>query len=82
MRDTSTAAERTYFELLKAQDTILRKLLWYRDGGCVSEKQWRDLVAVLRINADSLDEAYLTRWSQSLGAAELLVTARRAAEAR
>src|SRR5262245_55494876 len=26
------------------EDTILRKLLWYREGGEVSEKQWRDVV--------------------------------------
>jgi hypothetical protein len=28
------------------EDTILRKLLWYREGGEVSSKQWRDVVEV------------------------------------
>jgi hypothetical protein len=68
--------------LKSPEDTILRKLLWYRDGGCVSDKQWRDLVAVLRINTGSLDEAYLTQWSRWLSVAELLLTAQRAAELR
>lgn len=27
-----------------AEDTVLRKLLWFREGGSVSEKQWRDIV--------------------------------------
>lgn len=26
------------------EDTVLRKLLWYREGGEVSDKQWRDIV--------------------------------------
>lgn len=30
-----------------AEDTVLRKLLWFREGGEVSEKQWRDIVSVL-----------------------------------
>jgi hypothetical protein len=29
-----------------AEDTVLRKLLWFREGGEVSEKQWRDIVSV------------------------------------
>jgi hypothetical protein len=28
------------------EDTVLRKLLWFREGGGVSEKQWRDVVEV------------------------------------
>ena len=33
-----------------AEDTVLRKLLWYREGGEVSDRQWRDVVSVLRIS--------------------------------
>jgi hypothetical protein len=62
--------------LKSPEDTVLRKLLWYRDGGCVSEKQWRDVVAVLRVNSGKLDEGYLTSWATSLGIAELLGGAR------
>lgn len=32
------------------EDTVLRKLLWYREGGEVSTKQWRDVVEVLRVS--------------------------------
>lgn len=64
------------------EDTILRKLLWYREGGGVSSKQWRDVVEVLRISAGQLDERYLTNWSERLRIGELLKKARDEAAAR
>ena len=58
--------------LKSPEDTVLRKLLWYRAGGEVSDRQWRDVVEVLRVNHGALDGAYLTAWSERLGLAELL----------
>lgn len=58
------------------EDTILRKLLWYRQGGAVSERQWRDVVEVLRLSGPVLDPAYLDRWAASLGLQPLLEKAR------
>lgn len=60
------------------EDTILRKLLWYRMGGEVSERQWRDVVAVLHISASALDDAYLDLWAERLAIADLLGRARSA----
>jgi hypothetical protein len=57
------------------EDSVLRKLLWYRSGGCVSDRQWRDVVQVLRQSRDQLDERYLAAWSGRLGVAELLARA-------
>jgi hypothetical protein len=54
------------------EDTVLRKLLWYREGGEVSEKQWRDIVEVLRVSGPSMDVAYLDVWGERLGIVELL----------
>jgi len=62
-----------------AEDTVLRKLLWFREGGEVSEKQWRDIVSVLRISGAGMDDAYLTSWASRLGLETLL---QRASEAR
>jgi hypothetical protein len=62
------------------EDTILRKLLWYREGGEVSEKQWRDVVEVLRIRGPQIDGAYLDSWAPRLGLAALLGRARVGAE--
>jgi hypothetical protein len=61
------------------EDTVLRKLLWYRDGGEVSAKQWRDIVEVLRVCEKTLDDRYLDEWGRRLGIEELLGRARREA---
>jgi hypothetical protein len=51
--------------LKSPEDSVLRKLLWFRDGGEVSEKQWRDLVEVLRVSGPHLDVAYLDLWANT-----------------
>lgn len=55
-----------------AEDTVLRKLQWFRMGGEVSERQWRDVLGVLRAQAGRLDRAYLERWASELGVRDLL----------
>jgi hypothetical protein len=62
------------------EDTILRKLLWYREGGQVSEKQWRDVVEVLRIRGPHLERPYLDLWAARLSLESLLARARADAE--
>jgi hypothetical protein len=61
------------------EDTILRKLLCYRDGGCVLDRHWRDVVSVLRISAKRLDTDYLVKWAGQLCVADLLTQAREGA---
>lgn len=61
------------------EDTVLRKLLWFREGGEVSEKQWRDVVSVLQISGDRMDQTYLTNWASRLKVSQLLERARSAA---
>lgn len=63
-------------DIKSPEDTILRKLLWYRDGGGVSDQQWRDVHGVLRINAAGLDNAYLDAWAARLDLEALLASAR------
>ena len=58
------------------EDTILRKLLWFRGGGEVSERQWRDVVEVLRQSGPGLDHAYLESWAERLAVDDLLIRAR------
>lgn len=55
-----------------AEDTILRKLLWYRAGGEVSERQWNDMRGVLRVSKEILDAEYLRKWAAYLSLADLL----------
>ena len=57
------------------EDTVLRKLLWFRAGGEVSTKQWRDVVEVLRISGADLDREYMQRWARALRVDDLLYRA-------
>ena len=54
------------------EDTVLRKLLWYREGGGVSDRQWRDVVEVLRVSGGQMDPTYLTQWAARLKLTDLL----------
>ena len=58
--------------LLTAEDIILAKLDWFRLGGEVSERQWRDVLGIIQTQRAELDSDYLRQWSQELGVAELL----------
>jgi hypothetical protein len=55
-----------------AEDTVLRKLQWYVDGGGVSDRQWRDVLGVLLTGGDDLDRGYLQTWADRLGLGEVL----------
>lgn len=55
-----------------AEDTILSKLEWYRMGGEISERQWRDILGMLKTGAGDLDVPYLRKWAQELNVADIL----------
>ena len=55
-----------------AEDTILAKLEWYRLGGEVSERQWRDILGILKTRIGELDFTYLQKWAKELQVNDLL----------
>jgi hypothetical protein len=55
-----------------AEDIILAKLDWYRAGGEVSQRQWRDVLGVLGQKSNQLDFEYLRKWALNLGVQDLL----------
>lgn len=67
----ATDPERKAF-VATAEDVVLAKLEWYQAGGRVSEKQWRDVLGVLTVQAGRLDLRYLREWASSLGVSDLL----------
>lgn len=59
-------------ELATAEDTLLQKLIWYRLGNEVSDRQWNDIVGIARVQGDRLDHDYLRTWAQRLELTPLL----------
>ncbi len=55
-----------------AEDTVLRKLLWYRLGGEVSDRQWEDVRGVISVQGARLDIEYMARWAEELAVRDLL----------
>lgn len=45
--------------VLGPEDILLQKLRWYRLGGESSDRQWRDICAIIRISKEDLDFEYL-----------------------
>ena len=58
------------FYVCSPEDTILQKLRW--GSASRSEKQWRDVQGILRIQGDSLNLEYLKDWAKQLRLSEQL----------
>jgi hypothetical protein len=65
--------------LPSSEDIILQKLIWYRLGDRVSDREWRDVLGVLKVQACRLDFNYLAQWAETLKLADLLAQALREA---
>lgn len=57
------------------EHTVLRKLEWFRRGGETSDRQWRDVLGVLRAQGMRLDRQELASWADHLGVSDLLTRA-------
>ncbi len=68
----SLAGEVVSFPVVTAEDSILTKLVWYRSGGEVSERQLNDIKGILAVQEGRLDHPYLQRWASHLGVTDLL----------
>jgi hypothetical protein len=54
------------------EDTLLYKLVWFRMGGEQSERQWSDVLGIVRIQGPALDRSYVTRWAKHLTVEDLV----------
>jgi len=54
------------------EDVILNKLEWFRMGGEISQRQWNDVIGVMKVQYASLDRSYLRQWAMHLDVSDLL----------
>lgn len=57
------------------EDTILAKLSWFRKGGETSDRQWSDVIGVIKVQGEELDFSYLKKWADHLAVDDLLIKA-------
>ncbi|OGQ86491.1 MAG: hypothetical protein A2289_17725 [Deltaproteobacteria bacterium RIFOXYA12_FULL_58_15] len=55
-----------------AEDILLRKLLWFKAGGEISDRQWNDLLGIVRTQGERLDLEYTRHWAKALNIETLL----------
>ncbi|MEZ2322107.1 MAG: hypothetical protein ACBR15_24225 [Microcoleus sp.] len=61
------------FWVASPEDTIVQKLFWAKNSR--SEKQWRDVLGILKLQGANLDRDYLQEWAQHLGVLDALTQA-------
>ena len=44
------------------EDVLLHKLKWFLEGDKVSDRQWGDILGMVRIRGEALDTDHLRRW--------------------
>jgi len=54
------------------EDILPQRLRWYRRGGEVSDRQWRDIAAIVRVQAERLDRDYLREGAAILEVSDLI----------
>ncbi len=74
-----TGAPDSTVNVASPEDTVLQKLLWFRKGGEVSDRQWRDVLGVLKARGAAIDLPYLREWAPRVGVLDLLDRALREA---
>lgn len=58
------------FWVISPEDLVLQKLAWGR--GSQSQKQWRDVLGILKLQAENLDYEYFAQWADNLGLTDFL----------
>jgi hypothetical protein len=59
------------------EDIILAKLEWHNASGRIGERQWMDILGVIKVQGSGLDIDYLKKWAAKTDVFDLLVKALR-----
>lgn len=71
-RQVMTVGDGDTFGVHPPEDILLQKLRWYRLGGEVSDRQWRDVLGIVRVQGARLDVGYLRTYAPVVGVTDLL----------
>ena len=73
--ETGTEGSRRALCIATAEDVIVSKLLWFKAGGRLSDRQWQDILGLIAVQGSALDVPYLRDWASRLGLEDLLESA-------
>ena len=71
-RQRVTLADGRDIHVHPPEDILLQKLRWFKLGGEVSDRQWRDVLGIIRVQGERLDRHYLERNAPVLDVGDLL----------
>jgi hypothetical protein len=75
LRVQVTADPDRYLCAYTPEDILLPKLRWFRKGNEVSDRQWRNVLAILLVQGDAPGRTYVRDRAERLGVADLLARA-------
>lgn len=70
--ETMSDGQTPAFYVESAEDLALSKIVWFKLGKGTSDRQWNDVLGVLKTNAFDLDFEYLDKWAHELNISDLL----------
>ena len=71
-RDKLDEEQSTEYYIASPEDVIVNKLECFRIGGNVSDRQWQDILGIMKVQGDLLDMNYLRYWTAELELSDLL----------
>jgi hypothetical protein len=71
-RSRQRVLEHLAFWVSSPEDVVLAKLEWFEAGERSSQRQWADVLGVLRVQAQQLDLVYMRHWASVIGVLPLL----------